>query len=187
MKTKRKKNPRRRHSTRRNPSSRRRRNPSTAGGLLGRGKGIVTQGFWALVGLVLARQIPQMLLGTRNTGGMGYAANAITAIGAGFAIQRFAGTEAGAAATIGGSLYVINRALQEHVSPVAKVLSLSGLGDPMALGEILTGPERTYFPLPVAYDNNRGAIAPDLIKQRPLPIAAAQPAGMGNYRRRVAM
>jgi len=43
------------------------------------------------------------------------------------------------------------------------------------LGEILAG-GRTYFPLPVAYANDRSPIIPAELGARPLPIAA----GMGN-------
>lgn len=45
------------------------------------------------------------------------------------------------------------------------------------LGEILSG-DRTYFPLPVAYANNRSPIIPVQLGPRPVPIAAG--AGMGD-------
>lgn len=181
--------PRRRTNRRRrsNPSMsaprahRRRRNGGV--GFASKGIGTLKNGFWALVGLVLTRQLPQMLLKEKNTGAMGYGANAVAAFVASFAIGKFAGTDAAGAALIGGGLYLTNRVIQENFSPVGKVLSLQGMGDAMALGEILTG-DRTYFPLPVAYNNNREPIIPEQIRPRPMPVAAA--AGMGNYRRRVA-
>jgi hypothetical protein len=166
-----------------NPSAkghRRRRNPNT---FASKGIGTLKNGFWALVGLVITRQLPQMLLKEKNAGPMGYLANAGAAFAASMAITKFAGQDAGSAALIGGGLYLTNRVIQENFSPVGRVLSLQGMGDAMALGEVLTG-DRTYFPEPVAYDNNRNPIIPDQIRQRPLPVMAA--AGMGNYRRRVA-
>lgn len=181
--------PRRRRATnrRRNPSRShrhtRRRNPNFAS----KGIGTLKNGFWALVGLVVTRQLPQMLLKEKNTGAMGYAANVAAAFAGGFLIGKFAGADAGGAALIGGGLYTVNRVISENFSPVGKFLSLQGMGDVNALGEILSG-DRTYFPLPVAYDNNRNPIIPTQIAARPLPVAAATGPGMGAWgaRRRVA-
>lgn len=175
------------HKKRKNPSrtGRRRRNPTGLGGFASKGIGTLKNGFWALVGLVITRQLPQMILNTKNTGAMGYIANAVAAFAAGFGISKFAGTDAGSAALLGGGLYVVNRVIQDNFSPVGKVLSLAGMGDASSLGEILSG-DRTYFPEPVAYDNDRNPIIPSQIKARPLPVVAAT-TGMGNmYRRRVA-
>lgn len=179
------KKPRKRNPSAKPARSHRRRSRNPIG--FGKGVGTLKNGFWALVGLVLTRQLPQMLLKEKNTGAMGYIANVAAAFGASYGVGKFAGADAGGAALIGGGLYVVNRVIQDNFSPVGKVLSLQGMGDAMALGEILSG-DRTYFPLPVAYDNNRNPIIPEQIKARPLPVAAAvaAPAGMGAYRRRVA-
>jgi len=176
----------RRRPTHRNPSRRRARNGG--GGFASKGIASLKNGFWALVGLVVTRQLPQMLLKEKNTGAMGYAANVATALAFSYVLGRSpAGADAGGAALIGGGLYVVNRVISENFSPVGKFLSLQGMGDVNALGEILSG-DRTYFPLPVAYDNNRNPIIPTQIAARPLPVAAASGAGMGAWgaRRRVA-
>lgn len=46
------------------------------------------------------------------------------------------------------------------------------------MGEILNG-DRTYFPMPVVYANDRSPIIPSQIRARPIPVAAA--AGMGSF------
>jgi hypothetical protein len=164
----------------RNPHRRRRGNPQ----LFATTANTLKLGLAALVGLVAARQLPQMILGARNTGAIGYIANLVAAWATSMLAERFLpGT--GQAVMIGGGLYVVNRGLTDYMSPVGKVLSLSGVGDALALGEILTG-DRTYMPLPVAYDNNRMPIIPDQIRARPMPVAAAG-GGMGYARRRIAM
>jgi hypothetical protein len=62
---------------------------------------------------------------------------------------------------------------------------MQGMGDAMAMGEILTG-DKTYFPMPVAYDNNGNPIIPSQIRAVPPPSLPA-PVSMGQVRRRVAM
>ena len=163
----------------------RRRNPPK---LLSRTGDIFQLGFWVVVGLVLTRQLPQLLLGAKNTGTMGYFANFITAIVSAWAANSVGGERAAMGAGAGGGAYVITRVAQEQFNPIGKYLSLQGLGDAMSLGEILTG-DRTYFPLPLTYDNNRNPIIPQQIRAVPPPVSAAAlpPASLGNYRRRVAM
>lgn len=127
-------------------------------------------GLYALVGLVATRQLPQMVLGAGNSGLMGYVANGITAFAVGWLANKFLGRDAGMATGIGGGVYVMNRILGDYFSPVQKYLSLSGLGDPGALGDIRQG----YFPLPVPTDSAGNPIIPSEI--RALPPA---PAGGG--------
>ncbi len=154
---------------------RRRKNPNSR--FLGSTVNTLKMGVWALIGLVITRQIPQMILGAKNTGALGYLANAATMVGSAAMFQRFAGAEAGSAVAIGGGIYTVNRALQEYLSPVGKVLSLSGIGDPMALGEIVTD-GRAYFPMPVAWDGNNPVVPREI---RPIPPLAmiAPSSGMG--------
>lgn len=140
---------------------RRKRNP----GLMSATTSILKSGFYALIGLVVARQIPQWALGARNTGWLGYAANlAATVITAMIATKMF-GSEIGKDVAIGGGIYTVNRILQDQLSPVGKVLSISGLGDYNALGDIQPG----YFPLPVPTDANGQPIIP--AELRPAPVA----------------
>ena len=148
-----------------------RRNP----GLLAGGANLLKSGFYALLGLVATRQLPQMVLGARNTGWVGYISNGVTALIAAAIANRTLGPTAGGPVLIGGGLYVVNRVFQEQFSPVGKVLSLSGLGDAMALSGIEPG----YFPLPVPTDAAGMPIIPSQIRALPAPSAVI-PAGAVN-------
>ena len=148
---------------------RRRRNP----GMLSGAGSILKSGFYALIGLVIARQLPQWALGARNTGWLGYGANLVTTILAAMLGQKMLGVEVGKDIALGGGLYTVNRIIQDQLSPVGKVLSISGLGDYNALGDIQSG----YFPLPVPTDANGNAIIPQEL--RPAPVMVTKPAGSG--------
>ena len=80
--------------------------------------------------LILTRQLPQLILGAKNTGLLGYATNIATMIAATILAGMAAGKEAGFAAGIGGGLYTLTRFLNEYFSPIGKYLSLSGVGVP---------------------------------------------------------
>jgi len=166
------------HRRRKNPfggshhrKTHRRRNPSAS---LSGTTSILKSGFYALIGLVVSRQLPQMFLGARNAGVIGYAANLAAAIAASFLGSKFLGAEAGKAIAIGGTLYLANRVIQDNFSPVGKVLSISGMGDYTALGDIRPG----YFPLPVPTNAAGQPIIPTEL--RPLPAPAAAGKGMGS-------
>jgi hypothetical protein len=182
-------NPRRRHPRRHHRANarrhhRRRSNP-TGGGVLRGGVNLIKYGLFALIGLVAARQLPQMFLGASNTGLWGYAANIGTAVVVSWLGGRFLGRDAGQAMLLGGGLFVVNRAIGDYFSPVQKYLSLSGIGDPLALGDIRPG----YFPLPVPVDSNNNPIIPMEIDARralaapaggPMPTPASKMSGVGS-------
>jgi hypothetical protein len=172
-----------RSARRKNPASsgaktrgQRRRNP----GLIRKGTDVLQAGFWVLIGLVLTRQIPQILLREKNTGAMGYLANIVTAIGAAWAASSVGGERAALMTGAGGGAYVITRAAQEHMNPFGRYLTLQGLGDAMALGEVYTG-DRAYFPMPMSYDSNGTPIVPARIDPRlhAAPAIAAPQASSG--------
>jgi hypothetical protein len=155
-----------------------RRNPSGRGAV-GGAMTALKMGIFALVNLVITRQVPQAVLGANNSGLVGYGANLVTALGGSWLIGKFAGREAGQGALIGGGLYVANRIIQDKLSPVGQYLSLSGgagLGDYNALGEIVTD-GRAYFPLPVAWD--AGGMNPIIPKEIRPPVAMALSSGNG--------
>jgi hypothetical protein len=152
---------------RRRSSGRRRHNPSVLAGTTS----ILKSGFYALLGLVAARQVPQMVLGARNAGVIGYAANVAVTVIAAMLGSKFLGKEAGAAMGVGGGVYVANRVIQDNFSPVGRVLSISGIGDYTALGDIQNG----YFPLPVPTNGSGQPIIPQEL--RPLPVVAGKGVG----------
>lgn len=120
---------------------RRRRNPGI-GSVIGSPKELVTGAVAGLASAVATRQIPQLVLGTGNTGWEGYAANLVTAIAAAWAAGAFMGPAAGRGALIGGSVIVLDRILSDTISPISSYLALSGVGDAQAyskLGTIRSG------------------------------------------------
>ncbi|HBY64729.1 MAG TPA: hypothetical protein DEH78_33325 [Solibacterales bacterium] len=168
------------------PQPKRRRNPSR-GGALQKPIELAKTGAIALGGLVITRQIPQLALGTRNSGWMGYGANALVALIAAWIVSRF-NPNAGAAVGLGGSLYTVSRILTEQLSPVGKYFALSGIGDASAagLGEVRKG----YFPVPVVHDDSGNPIIPQQILdaslayvRQQLPAATPAPTNMSGLDR----
>lgn len=159
----------------------RRRNPSFAR----KPMDLAKSGITALLGLVATRQIPQMLLSTKNAGWLGYASNLGVAALAGALVSRFYNKDAGKLVFIGGSVYTVSRILTEQFSPIGKYFSLTGVGDAQAagLGVIRDG----YFPVPVVRDDNGNPMIPRAIVEaaRPAPVAAptAAMSGLSRYQR----
>jgi len=154
-----------------------RRNPDLMG-ILKKPVEVVKHGLYATGGLLAARQLPQLILGTRNTGLLGYGASIITALIAGAAAGAALGPAAGASVMIGGGLYTVTRALTEQ-TPIGKHLVLSGAGDPVAcghLGALVPG----YFAHPAVVDRTTGQpVIPEAIVRtvlQRLPAAAVAPA-----------
>lgn len=137
----------------------------------------------ALVGLVATRQIPQMLLNSKNSGWLGYAANFGTAALAGALVGKFYNKDAGKFVFIGGSIYTASRILTEQFSPIGKYFSLSGVGDAQAagLGVIRQG----YFPVPVVRDASGAPMIPQAIVEaaRPVVPQAVAMSGLNRYQR----
>lgn len=167
------------HAKKRNGGfKRRRRNPSN---IVGSSTNMLKTGALALAGLVATRQLPQMVLGVKNAGWMGYLSNGVVALGSAAVATKFAGKAAGHAVMIGGGLYLVNRVLTEQFSPVGRVLQLAGVGDPQAsatLGRIRPG--SVY---PPAYDDAGNLKLPPAFVQAmgralPQPAAASRVSGV---------
>lgn len=148
--------------------------------IFGTGKEMIESGAYALAGLVATRQLPQLLLKEKNAGWKGYFANAAAAIASAFATAKFAGPKAANDVLIGGGLYLVNRVLTEQVSPMGKVLSMSGVGD-AAAASTMGRVRPDYFPLPVQRDAQGNAIIPQAITDavmRQLPAPASKVSGV---------
>lgn len=135
-------------------------------------------GLLALLGLLVTRQVPQLVLGTRNAGWAGYGSNFGTALVAYLGTRKFASRETAFAIGVGGMLYTVNRVLSEKLSPIGQALSLAGVGDANASGSLgrLTD---IYSPMPVLRDRTGAPIIPQEIDARAAVAAisaAAQPA-----------
>lgn len=93
---------------------------------------MLKEGAFVLTGLISARQLPQLILGAKNSGPIGYAANfAIAAIG-GVALGMTVSPRAGFAFAAGGTAYGLSRVATETLSPVGKYFALAGVGDASA-------------------------------------------------------
>lgn len=158
---------------------RRRKNPSFS--VLDKPVELLKDGSYALLGLVGTRQIPQLVLKEKNTGWVGYVANAATAVMLAYGAGKFLDPESTKSVLIGGGTYLVNRILTEQISPIGKYVALSaGVGDTQAAGTMgrITP---AYFPLPVVNDRNGNPIIPkailDAIDKRippPAPVAAGR-------------
>jgi hypothetical protein len=169
------KNPRRR--------SRRSSNPLGLGG-----KELVTSSVAALASAVATRQVPQLVLGTGNTGVEGYGANILTTGIVTWLASKFGGPAAARGALIGGSVIVLDRVLSDYVSPISSYLALSGVGDHTAyskLGTIRQGffahpglqnPDGSLY-VPDPYSDAAVAAVVAKYPQLAAPIAQAQAAG----------
>lgn len=114
--------------SRRRSYRRRRSNPGFGVGRVG---GMVTQAAWTIAGVVGTRAITQAILGSKNTGVVGYAANGAAAILLGQLTAKFLrNPAAGKMVTLGGFVGIVLRIVQEY-TPVGSYIKsqLGGLGD----------------------------------------------------------
>lgn len=181
------------HRPKKARNSRKKRNPQ----VISMAKSLVIDGGFALAGLAITRQLPQIALGSKNTDWKGYLANAGVALAASFAAGKFVSTRAGADVLIGGGLYLANRVLTEKLSPVGKYVALSGLanGDAAATGKMGTIAPN-YSPIPVTLDNQGNPVPLDYLTRRidgriaaalpPAPAGGKMSGRLGLARRRLA-
>lgn len=87
-------------------------------------------GAGVVAGVVGARAIPQMILGASNTGTMGYAANAVAAVGLGWLTHMVFPRNPLLTTSViaGGFAGLISRIISDK-TPFGAQLSLTGLGD----------------------------------------------------------
>ena len=105
---------RRRHNARR-------RNPMGGGSIRDLG-GLI---LWGTGGAVATRVIPRMVLGTSDTGFLGYGANAAVALVGGMLIGKFAGPQAGSKFTAGGVISLALRVVSDFFG--SSLTGLNGL------------------------------------------------------------
>jgi hypothetical protein len=150
--------PRRRRSHRRRNAKiriynrRRRHNPAFFGNLTM----MIVRSAWAIGGGVATRSLPQALLGDRNTGIMGYVANAVTAFGGGALISRLMrNPSAGEMWTIGGTVMLVGRLVEDwfgqrvvEFTSVGLPLPQLGQGDPAYDLRLMGDYINQSFPVP---------------------------------------
>ena len=131
----------RRHSKKVMHHLKRSRNPAG----LGNPMDWVTGGAGVLTGVVGTRAIPQLILGSSNTGAMGYIANGITAAGLGFLSHMFfpRNRVLTPAVVAGGFASLIARIIGDYTT-YGQYLSLTGVGDYMVSNVV--APQRLVNP-----------------------------------------
>ncbi len=156
------------------PAARRRRRSNPAGGGIGK---MISQSGYLLAGAVGARSATQLVLGSKNVGVLGYAANLVS----GFVLGGIAGKvlkskPAGQVVIQGAVLGTLLRAVQE-LSPLGSAvnqsLGVSGLRGDIGMGFISPAAFR-YFPQPVDESG-----APAALPAATAPAAAASSNGVG--------
>lgn len=155
----------------------RRKNPDD---LVSAGSALVRQGGVAFVAFTLTRHIPQMLLGSRNQGFLGYLANAGVAALTAYAAGRFGTRQDGHAAAIGGGLATISRAANEYLTPIGQFFRLSGIGDAMAVTKLgspgRVGAIQPGFMFDAVPDGNGNPVLNDAFVEEMKRRMAAKPA-----------
>lgn len=168
-------------------SSRRRRNPVTREGA----KTFAIEGVKAIaagaVGAVGTRAIVQGILGDKNVGMMGYAANLAVALGGGFLLFKFTKSKSIALGwAVGGAANTVQRIWSEKVSMTSPAAAAPALGDldysSNGMGGVgLSGYVNTGYALP-SVTGPDGTIQPAFQPQLPAVAAAAgsvsQPSGV---------
>ncbi len=124
--------------THRRRAGHRRRNP----GALGSTGSWLTGGVGILGGVVVTRALPQLVLGSSNTGPMGYAANAVTAIAGGFLLNSIGAGRKFAVPFVGGGFAALIARIISDYTPYGKILSLNGWGDYQFSNIVGTVPQR---------------------------------------------
>lgn len=119
-------------------STHRRRNP----GALGSTGSWVVGGLGILGGVVVTRSLPQLVLGSNNTGPMGYAANAATAVLGGFLLNSIGAGRKFAVPFVGGGFAALIARIISDYTPYGKALALSGWGDYQFSNIVGTVPQR---------------------------------------------
>jgi len=158
------KNYHRKHRSRRNPFafkkrySRRHRRSNPFAGMSA--EHLAKLGIGAAFGGFVTRALPQYLLGSSNSGPIGYLADLAAAIAAAWAAKKFGGSEFGDGAAAGGVAAVVLRVLNEQFGITA---GMSGLGDAEFGAYVQSG-----FPLPTSSTSQ----GPFLVTPPGLPPAA---------------
>lgn len=141
-----------RSRSRRHSGSYRRRRRNPIGGFSA--NELLKLGLGAAGGAIGTRYLTQVVLGDKNTGAMGYAANIAAAIALAWAASKFAGREVASGVAAGGLSAVIMRLWSDKVSGISPA-SLSGyLGDLEFSSDGLGAYINSGFPLPTVSATN---------------------------------
>lgn len=158
---------RRRGGTRRN-----------AGFMSGGIGGILTNAVFVIAGALGSKLLTQMVLGTNNTGIMGYAGNAIAGVGLWFLAAKVLKNAEGAKGIISGTAVQLVLRLINDYTPFGQYVSQLGMGDYQA--QAFVTPQVLVDPYNSARIKIPGAWLPPPPPPQ-TPSAASAAAGIGSY------
>ncbi len=127
---------------RRRSTGHRRRGSRSNPGPIGNPKTWLVGGAGVLAGVFVTRGLPQLVLGSSNTGPMGYAANAATAAVAGYATHMLTKNPTLTAGVVAGGFAALLARIISDYTPYGKILSLNGWGDYQFSNIVGTVPQR---------------------------------------------
>lgn len=118
--------PKRRRNVVKVYNRKRRRNPAVFGDM----QRLLVRSAWAVGGGVATRSVPQAVLGMRNTGVLGYAANLLTAAGGAALVGKLSkSTEAAESFLLGGFVMTAGRVVEDWFGQ--KVVEFAQVGLPL--------------------------------------------------------
>ena len=174
---KRKANPghRRRGTTHHRRRVHHRRNAPTFGGI----GSILTNAVFVIAGALGSKLLTQMVLGTNNTGMIGYAGNAVAGVGLWFLADKVLKNKEAAKGVISGTAVQLVLRLINDYTPFGQYVSQLGMGDYQA--QAFVTPQVLVDPYNSARIKIPGAWLPPPPPPPQTPSAAAAAAGVGAY------
>jgi hypothetical protein len=152
-----------------------RRNPGMFSGGIG---GILTNAVFVIAGALGSKLLTQMVLGTNNTGMIGYAGNAVAGFGLWFLAAKVLKNAEGAKGIISGTAVQLVLRLINDYTPFGQYVSQLGMGDYQA--QAFVTPQVLVDPYNSARIKIPGAWLPPPPPPQ-TPSAASAAAGIGSY------
>jgi len=152
-----------------------RRNAGMFGGI----GGILTNAVFVIAGALGSKLLTQMVLGTNNTGMIGYAGNAVAGFGLWFLAAKVLKNAEGAKGIISGTAVQLVLRLINDYTPFGQYVSQLGMGDYQA--QAFVTPQVLVDPYNSARIKIPGAWLPPPPPPPQTPTAAAHAAGIGAY------
>ena len=140
---------------------------------------ILTNAVFVIAGALGSKLLAQMVLGTNNTGIMGYAGNAIAGVGLWFLADKVLKNKEAAKGVISGTAVQLVLRLINDYTPFGQYVSQLGMGDYQA--QAFVTPQVLVDPYNSARIKIPGAWLPPPPPPPQTPTAAAAAAGIGSY------
>ena len=140
---------------------------------------ILTNAVFVIAGALGSKLLAQMVLGTNNTGIIGYAGNAVAGVGLWFLADKVLKNKEAAKGVISGTAVQLVLRLINDYTPFGQYVSQLGMGDYQA--QAFVTPQVLVDPYNSARIKIPGAWLPPPPPPPQTPTAAAAAAGIGSY------